>query len=236
MRNTILDHVDHMIRLRVFWKICKVAAVLCAYCALTAAGGKPRDVNEVVIDNSRQVLFSTRAEWYNPEPDDLKPPQHWSEIPREVIAAVMPDKHTEAAAWLGENDVISLSDTQTRSLGCPVHPDETLKGLIKDREGRVTLLESSYLNDKNARILLRNLKQEVADYTAWRGQLRPYLIKAVSLNPQGLGFHAKFADKTLFLDQITPIGDTPVPMINMPVVAFLPVKPDKIYTSFTTVR
>lgn len=213
--------------------------MLCTYAAVMITGAESGGVvNEVIIDESPEVPFSNKTEWYKPEPAGLKPLKHWSEIVRELMAAVVSDKRVQAAKMLGADDVVSLSETQATDLSGLLHPDKILDNLVKDREQGIAFLQSdpSWLKHDGVPAGIRRRKQEIIEYRAWRHRLCPYLIKAVSLNPDGLGFHAKLAGQTLFVDQITPVPDHPIPMINMPIVAFLPVKPDKIYTSFTAVH
>jgi hypothetical protein len=155
------------------------------------------------------------------------------------MAAVALNKRDEALTFLGDDDVVAITPAQARDLtALATNLDETLDSLIERRQGKLRILETdpAQLTQPGHSDTVARLQRQIADYKTWRHNLRPYLLKGVSLNDQGLGFHATLYGKTLFVDQISAVGDKQVPMQNMSIVAFLPCRPDKIYTTFTTFR
>lgn len=196
-----------------------------------AKGSEPIDRRELA-----KPPFTTAVDWHKPPPGDLKMSSTSPVVPTELITGVLKPKREEATTLLGQADIISINATQTRDLAGLRDPDTILGSLITKKKDRLHFFQSHpapAFAEKQHRDVIENLRREIAQYRAWRHRLKPYLIKAVALNLEGRGFNGTLVGKTLFVDQITPIHGK-VPMKRMPVVGFLPLHPNKIYTTFTT--
>jgi len=231
-----------------------LAMVLVSIGGSTFSSPTPSGVNTVYITDSVPDPFSTTVDWYSRPPKGSVGSDSIA-VPRELMQSVLEEKRAEAAKLLGDASAIPIDATQARELARLENPDVLLDGLLKNLRGGIKNLEEIaretradfnkgtgfnideynwQQNQASNRRGLEDRKRNLAKYLAWYHQLTPYLLKAVSLDDEGLGFHGTLVGRVLYVDQITPVTRK-VPMRRMPVVAFLPFKPEKIYTSFTAV-
>ena len=98
-------------------------------------------------------------------------------------------------------------------------PDSLAGSLIKKK---TDMLQSG-------RYMPEELNSQIATLREWEHQLKPYLIKAVALRETEL-FEGTFFSEDLLIYQGV-MGHHPLPMMRMPVVAFLPEKPRHVYNA-----
>lgn len=175
--------------------------------------------------------FSSSVDWYNPPPDGGPLPPNAEAVPQELIVPVHGPRRAEATLLLGRANVIAFEPTHAREIAEPIDPDTVLHALIAEIETKLRIFRSNPAPGDAE--LVEKLQRRISRYRAWHQRLTPHLIKAVSLNSHGSGFHGTLVEDTLFLDQIAAVR-RPVPMLKMPIIAFLPRKPNKVYTTFTT--
>lgn len=182
--------------------------------------------------------FKTTVDWYRPPPESLRATPSSQQVPGELITPVAEAKRDKAAIYLGQRDSVALTGMWARELVGASDADNVLESLIEQRKDKLEVFKAHppAFKDPFRNEAIEQVKREIAEYSRWRRRLNPYLIKAVSLNSEGTGFHATLVGNTLLVDQISAVGRRQVPMIKLPIVAFLPIKPDNIYTSFTTFR
>lgn len=182
--------------------------------------------------------FSTTVDWYKPPAKATTLAADLPDIPAELMIPVLKEEREGATTLLGGRDIILLQNDQARELTGVSDVDASLRRLTERWEGTLRILESdpSQLQQLGHDETVGILRARIEHYKAWQNCLSPYLIKAVSLNEQGLGYHGTLVGNVLFVDQICAVGEAAVPMKRMPIVAFLPRRPDAIYTTFTTFR
>jgi len=76
--------------------------------------------------------------------------------------------------------------------------------------------------------IIDGLNAEIKKFQDWEHRLKPYVVKAVTLKGTS-GFDGRYIGEDLLIYQGIR-SKHPLPMTRMPVVAFLPKKPNKIYT------
>jgi hypothetical protein len=184
--------------------------------------------------------FTSTVDWYKPPPGDwLKPSKCGLQIPRELIIGLPPSLHQRAISLLGDADFVPLTDEQTRQLAGQINPNAVLKSLIQQRTEKLRFFSEHPPSGFRGRELERQktlhhsimsqLSSDIEQFRKWKDRLRPYLIKAVALQGRQ-GFGATFISDDLLIEQVA-LGSHPLPMKKMPVVAFLPKEPHKIYTA-----
>jgi hypothetical protein len=74
----------------------------------------------------------------------------------------------------------------------------------------------------------QNLEAEIRQWRRWKGQLKPYVVRAVALKAGG-SFSGFLVDENLVIEH-NAMGRGPLPMEKSPIVAYLPIKPKRVYT------
>ncbi len=190
---------------------------------------------------SLRTVFTSTVDWYKPPPDKfLNFRQDRLEIPHELVVGVPMALHDEATALLGDADFVALTDEQTKHFSAATNPDAILQSLIKQRMEKLRFFLDHPVSGFRGRELDRQkathqsiidqLNSDIEQFRQWDHQLKPYLIKAVTLQGDK-GFGGRFISEDDLLIYEVALGRHPLPMRRMPVVAFLPRKPHKIYTA-----
>jgi hypothetical protein len=90
---------------------------------------------------------------------------------------------------------------------------------------------------ENLKIFERLSKEshvQIKQYQAWMGQLKPYLIKAVSFFDEEKSFYGHLTPKDLVIGFGAVLGPKArLAMKRMPAVAYLPQKPPHVYTEMS---
>lgn len=162
-------------------------------------------------------------------------------MPFGLIKAVPVPLRENAAVLLGEADVIKLADEQAREFSAGTDVTAVLQSLLDEREKQLQFFIARPIDEKQfhkshlqqvkegREYDLRKLRSEINQLLAWKDELKPYLIKAVALWERTGGFVGSITPQAVVIGH-TSLGDRPAPMANVPVVAFLPHKPSKVYT------
>lgn len=195
--------------------------------------------------------FITTADWYKPPSENLGRTR--AEIDHDLIKGVPSHLHRESIALLGDAAVIDLTKEQAKHFGFQAEPDSILRTLIQNKakglrqlhawladvkEGRTPYSPSQAKKVvENQQSSVKRDNAEIKQCQQWIGQLKPYLIKSVTLQntgePRGVGGTEGFDGYLTARDLVIvfgTVGTQPVIMVRMPVVAYLPMKPRHVYT------
>ena len=184
--------------------------------------------------------FSSTVDWWKPPPRIFQSNECIT-IPRELVRGVAASVFDDAVALLRNKDAVELTREEARRLAPNRDPNQLIEVLIEQKKKDLRFLSEhpaesfpgpkAELKEAKASEQRRTkkLNSEIKQFEQWKHLLKPYLIKAVTL--QGIeGFVADFCGDDLLVEQMS-LGGAPLPMKRMPVVAFLPKKPQRIYTS-----
>lgn len=189
----------------------------------------------------------TGVDWYNPPPKHFEGAEAELSIPTELIGGVYPYRINEAIALLRNANIIEITSEQAKQLSFVGDPGRVLQILLHERRTKLDFLlarppkrdryprEVWSSVEATAQSNLRDLEKEIVEYERWQGSLKPYLIKAVSLGGTTAPFSAGIVRNNLFVSHIA-LGDHPLPMRRMPVVAYLPRKPETVYHVLSRMR
>jgi hypothetical protein len=191
---------------------------------------------------SSHRLWTSTVDWYKPPPNDFPDFRYGTGIPFELIKGVDPRRIDEAIALLGDADILQLTEEQAAQLSFARDPDAVLRSLMKQRvdklrfslEHPIDVKKSSKQTVAIHQIAADELKSDIKKFREWEHRLKPYLIKAVTLGGT-TPFGARLVSEDLLVVQIG-VGQHPVPMKRMPVVAFLPMKPRRIYNDIEMMK
>jgi hypothetical protein len=188
-------------------------------------------------------IFTTTVDWYKPPPKHLDP-NRGVRLPYQLFEAVSERLVFEAKALLGDADVIPLTTQQVTRFSSVVDPDAIIQSRIHERGEKLDFFlkhpvdESDVLKRYGKRELeeqkrrhqriMKDLALEITRLRQLEHQLKPYLIKAVSLQAGG-SFNGILVSEDLVIS-FGAMGSQAVPMERRPVVAFLPRKPRHVYT------
>ena len=200
----------------------------------------------------------SKVDWYKPRPANLNV-KGYATVYNELIVAVPARLHGEAIAALRTSDLIELTEAQARHFGFQEDPNAALR-VINQRSARDIWGSQALIKEMNARkneysphelqeavqgqlALIRDKKAEINRYQAWMGRLKPYLIKAVTFQEthnaykpyQREDFDGIFGADNLviYFGSAGVTGNVRFKMIRIPVVAYLPKKPQHVYTEMT---
>lgn len=186
-------------------------------------------------------------DWYNPLPQKYRSVRAEILIPTELLVGVYPSRISEATALLGDSDITEITDGQAKQISSIDDPEKALELLLEKRLTKLrfsraypptkrTLSDDAWEQiQKSESRITATLEKDIRMYGQWKGRLRPYLIKGVSLNGGTAPFFGGMVSETLFLTYVG-IGDRLVPMNRMPVVAYLPKKPKRVYHDATMMQ
>jgi hypothetical protein len=192
------------------------------------------------VESLQTPPFTSTVDWYRPPPKDfLNFGQGRVEIPSELIIAVPQPLHEEAKTSLGEAQFVPLAHDRAKELSGETNPDAILQSLIKQREKKLLFFLEHPVTGFRGRELDRQkatrqraideLNSDIDQFRQWEHQLKPYLIKAVTLEGSN-AFGGRFISEDLLIYG-TALGSHPVPMKRWPVIAFLPDRPHEVYTA-----
>jgi hypothetical protein len=227
----------------------RTLAIVCA--AMTFAGLHPGLAQTVLRLPEREgppVLIST-VDWYKPparDPENFPPAQRAFIYP-ELVQVVPVKLRREAAARLANAEILELTRDQARYFGFRVEADTALRSVIQGETKEIHTYQkhseelkargspslSADQIKRDIRIGEELIKENVGvirQYEEWMGRLKPYLIRAV-----GLFDEQNFDGYLISHDLILYFGTTPRPgqrlaMKRMPAVAYLPIKPQRVFT------
>jgi hypothetical protein len=191
--------------------------------------------------HSTQAIWTSTADWFKPPPKSLVDRQGLG-IPNVLILSVPPSERKQAAAVLATHDFLALTQEQAQHFAPGIDPDSILDSLIKEKKRKLSFflehpvksngLSASQLEQARAsrESIIANLNSDIERFSKWKHHVAPFLIKGVALWEKTGAFFGTFVSGTLILHHAS-LGDTAAPMKNVPVVAFLPRRPQAIYTS-----
>lgn len=198
---------------------------------LVLSGGQPSEA---------ETALAPTGDWYNPPPKEYRGVAAELLIPTELICAVYAYRMEEATAILGSATMIEITKERATYLAAVGDPGTTIpKELNEAKEQLQYFVERrrrghhnrpkkirEQLDVSDERII-EELKREITGYEQWGKDAKPYLIKAVVGGGSGIYFGATVADK-LFLTHVA-VGQGPLEIKRMPVVAYLPKRPQYVY-------
>ena len=186
--------------------------------------------------------FTTTVDWYRPLPEPIKRAvvsKNALRIPHELITGVREPLIRQASIRLGRAEFVPITVKEARHFSGLLDPESILELVCRQRTEKIQFFEENPITGftgaelerqiNTRRLILDQLAADVRQFKQWRGTLRPYLIKAVTLGTRQ-GFEAVLVGDALIIPQVT-LADHPLPMKRMPVVAFLPRAPKYTYTS-----
>lgn len=198
--------------------------------------------------NTETASASAVVDWYHPPPEKYRGVEAEISIPTELIGGVYPYRMEEATALLGNAEIIEISKEQANHLSFVGDPRVVVQGLLKERRKKLDFLfkhpphsRERYTPDTWEQILvtrqrvIAGVERDIKNYEEWQKGLKPYLIKAVSLGGGTVPFFGGIVSDTLFISHVG-VGQGPLPMKRMPVVAYLPGKPQHIYHVLSGMR
>ncbi len=224
------------------------AVLLCCIVAAIASSGllmtncsQSSDYSDVP-----EHAFTTTVDWYKPVPENLRSALSKPSVlvPHELITGVRASLRAEATTLLGRADFVQITIEQAHRLSSLADPDSILQSLIQGRKEKIRFFEdhpvTGFTGEELKRQLamrkniLANLHMEIAQFKQWQHGLKAYLIKAVTLST-GQGFWGSYLGSDVLIGQTT-LSSHLLPMKKMPVVAYLPYLPRKIYTGVSVLQ
>jgi hypothetical protein len=190
-------------------------------------------------------IWSSTVDWYHPPPLSLKPSNADIALSGALFISVPVRFREGAIARLGEKDVISLTRKECEALSVPWDAAPLLHSEIKEKQEKLSFFLAHPLDEDSLRSAGHNeqaivqirkshqgtidsLRSAIVSLQRLEGTLRPYLAKAVALNETtGLFCGTLAADSLVIVHGC--LGDHPMPMKKVPVVVFLPRKPEHVY-------
>jgi hypothetical protein len=195
-------------------------------------------------------LFSNTVDWYAP------PPLHVDSRPRIVIPFqlftwIPPSRRQAAIKLLGENTVSEVNNAQAAELARSIDITGIVRNRIAEMAEQLRRVRNRARAEKAYRLMhlsddeirskrrmdeatAQNLEAEIRQWRKWKGQLKPYLIKAVALEAGG-SFSGILVDENLVVEH-NAMASGPLPMERCPIIVYLPTKPRRIYTSIAMTR
>lgn len=192
--------------------------------------------------------FTTTVDWYKPVPEDhafVRGFVDGFEIPPHLFVPVQPSLREQATILLGDNDIIALTEEQAAQLAPGADPESVLRSTIArtteelrffsrpEQEQAIQLLSEREQAEAraNGQGMIDRFSSEIKELQRWESHLRPYLIKAVGLQAAA-SFSGTFISEGELMVIHGALGlKHRVPMERRVVVAFLPIKPHKVYTA-----
>jgi len=190
-------------------------------------------------------IWSSTVDWYHPPPVTLKPSNADIAISGALFISVPLPFREGAIASLGEKDVIPLTKKECEALSVPWDPAPLLHSEIKEKQEKLRFFLEHPLDEDSLRSVGHNeqalvqirkshqgsidsLRAEIVSLQRLEGTLRPYLAKAVALNEAtGLFCGTLAADSLIIVHGC--LGAHPMAMKKVPLVVFLPRKPQHVY-------
>lgn len=184
---------------------------------------------------------SPGIDWYNPPPQEYSGVAAEILMPTELISGVYPDRIEEATAILGRAIIMEITRGQATYLASVGDPAVVIAKQLEDAKTKMQVFIERHrrghqdkpkevreqLDDSDQQVI-EKLKREIAGYEQWKADVKPYLIKAVSLGGGSGPFFGALVGDKLFVSHVA-VGRGLVEMKRMPVVAYLPKKPQHIY-------
>jgi len=199
----------------------------------------------------QDVPWTKTSDWFRPPPasEQRFGLASWlqDKVPNEFVYAIRPSLREKAMKLLADREIVPLSSRDCRELSCPGDVDRKLDDLIA-KDGRLLYrmfnppplgrIPQHYTDETKRKIAteqrdtIARLQAEIAKLEGWRGRLHPLLAKAVALDESKsgpfVGFSAQLSGDALLIHHASE-GDRSLPMENVPVVVFLPRKPNIVY-------
>jgi hypothetical protein len=210
--------------------------------ASSLLGEKPQPSE--LKNKSAHSVFTTTVDWYKPIPRSFNPGRGIS-LPSQLFSAVSITLREEAALLLGRADIIPLTTEQVARFSCETDPDIVLQAKIQRAQEKLKFFQEIGPVDpelvkrygkheveewkKREQSIMEDLKREIRQLGEWEHQLKPYLIKVVALEAGGY-FSGTLTSEDIVV-RFDAMGSQAVPMERRPVVAFLPKRPRKVYTT-----
>jgi|GEM_PF-2986272 len=210
--------------------------------ASSLLGEKPQPSE--LKNNSAHSVFTTTVDWYKPIPRSFNPDRGVA-LPSQLFSAVPIPLREEATLLLGPADIIPLTAEQVARFSSETDPNSVLQTKIQQAKEKLRFFEEKGPVDpelvkrygkhvmdewkQSDQRIMEDLKREIRQLGELEHRLKPYLIKGVALEAGG------YFSGTLISDDIVvrfeAMGSHAVPMARCPVVAFLPQRPHKVYTT-----
>jgi hypothetical protein len=189
--------------------------------------------------------FSRAVDWYKRPPPSFNPNRGVT-LPVGLINPVPEPLREVCATLLNEQDFVSLTNEQAKQDGSPNDPSTILEAEIANLTRSLLVFEEHPISERDAAIFGYNaaelksqkkrradnivhLRLRIAQLNAWRHKLKPYLIRAVELQPDGI-FGGTLDGRT-FVVLAGGLGPRRRAMHRCPVVVFLPIEPHNVYTA-----
>lgn len=224
----------------------RILALCCS--AVTFATGFAA-TNEKVLrlpDPSGGWVEFRTVDWYKEPPNGIGANGHIN-IECELIVAVPQQLHHEAMTLIGANDAIEITKERAKHFGFRAEPDSVLRSLIQQSEEdrqrserqtaelRAGAPNMSPERTKQTLQLQKSIRKgidaKIERYQGWTGQLKPYLIKAVSFFDKEESFSGRLNREGLVIEFGAALGrNARMTMKRMPAVVYLPQKPPHVYT------
>jgi len=195
--------------------------------------------------DTANAVFTTKVDWYKPPPRGFDR-SHEVELPSQLFSAVPTSRIEEATVLLSKADVIPLTLEQVAKFS-GIDPKGVLQIEIQKAEEKLRFYQEEQKRPVNTDLIkeygkhevhewkrrrlryMSELKRDIAQFEQWEDQLKPYLIKGVALEAGG-HFSGTLISEDIVI-AFGAMGSHGVPMERRPVVAFLPKKPRRVYTT-----
>jgi hypothetical protein len=195
-------------------------------------------------NHSAHSVFTTTVDWYKPIPRRFGLERGIS-LPSKLFNAVPIALREEATLLLGTTDIIPLTGEQAARFSSKTDPDSVLCTQIEKAQEKLKFFQEIGPVDpelvkrygkhevdewkKREQSIMEDLKREIKQLGQLEHRLKPYLIKGVALEAGG-NFSGMQISENIVV-RFDAMGSHAVPMARCPVVAFLPQRPHKVYTT-----
>ena len=218
---------------------------------LTASGDRSlAAARNEQLERDPNSLFSNTVDWYNPSPRGLES-RKAVVLPSQLFVWVPQNHRQEAIALLSEHTIIRLSKGRAARLSRPVDAKALVKKQIveltrqrrrvRDRVAAEKAYRLMRLSDDEVRSKRRmdettaqDLDGRIRRLQTWKDRLGPYLLRTVALEAGGNFSGVLINDNLIVVHNAMASG--PLPMEKCPVVAYLPIRPKRLFTSVAITR
>lgn len=218
-------------------------AIVCVlgFLVLSADPGLWAQRKSLATNEAQRVRFNNG--WYKPPPPTLDPNLGIS-VPGGLIEPVLKSTRQQAGLRLRNQNLCALSNEEAREFA----GIDNAEGILEDEIASLlnslqTIAESPIepeqfpKTDANELEIMRqrrldnikSLRAEIDVLTTWKYKLQPYLVKSMEAQPRGVFGGTLLGDTLLIVSG--PIHGGATIQRRCPVVVFLPIQPQRIYTA-----
>jgi hypothetical protein len=229
----------------------RLFGICCVVMMITGSDGATNEpILHIPWPHGGTLLVHT-VDWYKPPRHDPEetPSSERLAIPTNLIEGLPRRLHREAITLLGDADVVEITKEQAKHFSAPVEPDSVLRSLIQKNKKEIQRYQNNIAELKSGRSqhyssaqakmdakidedLITENNVENRQYKSWMGGLKPYLIKAVAFSYDQQNFSGYLISNDLVITFGAVLdGPGTLSMKRMPAVAYLPKKPQRVFTN-----